>query len=610
MTGPGMSDDPLIGHEIGERYRIASRLGVGGMATAYLAVDTRVQREVVIKVPHAELLARPGFRERFQREIRSLTELQHPGIVPLYDCGEEPGGVPWCAVRYLAGGDLADRLERAGGRIPAAEIAGWLPRVAEALDFIHQAGVLHRDVTPVNILFDPSGNVFLSDFGVAAILRASDETGGETADDGRLTAEGSFVGAAVYAPPEAVSRELTPAYDQYSLSLVLYHALCGYLPYAQIEHRALMIAKNSDPPAPLDERGVPIPPAATHAVMRGLSRDPADRFPSCIALAESFTGDDDGIITQEIALPKLTRDTASTRMRWIGLGVLAAGIGLALTWMLLERRLASEAPSPATDEIAATAAEAVVLAGTFRAGTTPDELADALRLCSRHAADCPASLYDDETPHSATVGPFVLDRSEATNREFAAFVAATGYVTTAETRGTSRDGPFEERGLRWQRPAGPRSSHKDLPGHPVVHVSAADAEAYCAHQGKRLPSEDEWEFAARGEESRIYPWGNTWDRDAASWASGASTRLRPVGSFPEGPYGHVDLAGNVWEWTGTHTTGRTAGRAQSGTAERVLKGGSWMETNPANLRAAARLAADPADRSSDIGFRCARDTAQ
>ena len=320
--------DERIGREVGGRYRIESRLGAGGMATAYLASDQRVRRKVVIKIPHPQLLRQPGFRERFQREVQSLTQLQHPGVVPLYDTGEEADGVPWCAVRYLPGGDLADRIERAGGRLPASEIAEWLPSVCETLDFVHAAGVFHRDVTPVNILFDDQGNVFLSDFGVAAIVTAADETAADV--DPRLTAEGTFVGSALYAPPEAVYRSLSPAYDQYSLALVLYHALSGYLPFSQLEPRALMAAKNSDPPAPLDQRGVPIPPAAVHAVMRGLERAPEARFASCRELADAFTGEIESDVTQEIVLPDLPETEGSSRLWLAGAAVLLAAVGAAL----------------------------------------------------------------------------------------------------------------------------------------------------------------------------------------------------------------------------------------------------------------------------------------
>jgi serine/threonine-protein kinase len=595
-----VSTEDLVGRVFGGRYRITSRLGEGGMATAWLAQDQRVNRQVVVKVPHPELLRQPGFEERFQREVQRLTELQHPGIVPLYDCGEEDG-LPYCVVRYLRGGDLHDRIQAAGGRLAAPEVWSWLPGIAETLDFVHAAGVLHRDVTPVNILFDDAGNAFLSDFGVAAIVSAAHESGDAGAES-RLTAEGSFVGAAVYAPPEAVFRNLTPAYDQYSLALVLYQTLCGYLPFPQIEARALMMAKNSEAPAPLDQRGVPVPASVAAAVMRGLSREPGKRFASCRELAEAFMDSESPSNTQEIIIPGLAPEKRSGP-RALLLGVLGLVALAAVAAWLAGPNFSEMLPSGAIGESHGSRANrdagSAVLAGTTRIGTTEAELEDALRLCRAHAAKCSASLYDDEHLREVVLAPFVLDPSEVTNEAFGIFVSETGHRTTAEQERFSRDGPFEEEGLQWRHPAGPRSSYEDLPAHPVVHVSARDAEAYCTHRGRRLPTEAEWEYAARGDERRVFPWGEEFRPGMANGATPAEVRLRPIGNFPPGPFGHLDLAGNVWEWTATNDG-----------SERVLKGGSWMETNPANLRAAVRLLSPPTDRSSDIGFRCARDAAQ
>jgi formylglycine-generating enzyme required for sulfatase activity/serine/threonine protein kinase len=597
-----VATEDLSGRVIGGRYRILSRLGEGGMATAWLAQDQRVNRQVVVKVPHPELLQRADFRKRFQREVQRLTELQHPGIVPLYDCGEEEG-LPYCVVRYLPGGDLHDRIEAAGGRLAAPEVSSWLPGIAETLDFVHAAGVLHRDVTPANILFDDAGNAFLSDFGVAAIVSAADEDS-ESEHESRLTAEGAFVGAAVYAPPEAVYRNLTPAYDQYSLALVLYQTLCGYLPFNQVESRALMMAKNSEAPAPLDQRGVPLPSPAVDAVMRGLAADPAARFPSCRELATAFMDIGDASNTQEIVIPGLRPERRSRRRGLLLGALLTLGLGAAAIWVAFPDwvpplpnlpTLADRATSPAT----LAGDGPTVLAGTTRVGTTKSELEGALRLCRAHASDCPASLYDDERPREVTLAPFELDETEVSNDDFALFVAETGHRTTAEQEGFSRDGPFEEEGLQWRHPAGPRSSYQDLPRHPVVHVSARDAEAFCAYAGKRLPTEEEWEYAARGDDHRVFPWGPKFRAGMANAASTGEVRLQPTGSFPPGPFGHLDLVGNVWEWTATYEG-----------SDRVLKGASWMETNPANVRAAVRLLSPPTDHSSDVGFRCASDAAE
>jgi len=233
----------------------------------------------------------------------------------------------------------------------------------------------------------------------------------------------------------------------------------------------------------------------------------------------------------------------------------------------------------------------------FQAGCTEAELADALSLCRRYMGeDCQSSWFESESLRPVQVGHFALDATEVTNTAFAAFVKKTGYRTRAEKKGSSdRGAPGTN--LSWRTPTRQGDSYASLPKHPVVHVSRKDAMAYCESQGKRLPTEDEWEFAARGTERLVFPWGNEWDESKANWGERNQGAL-PVGSFAKGdtPTGYKDLAGNVWEWTASDEGNRA-----------VLKGGSWWDFNPAALRGAARMIEDPTYTSSDIGFRCARD---
>ncbi|MBW2389275.1 MAG: SUMF1/EgtB/PvdO family nonheme iron enzyme, partial [Deltaproteobacteria bacterium] len=131
-----------------------------------------------------------------------------------------------------------------------------------------------------------------------------------------------------------------------------------------------------------------------------------------------------------------------------------------------------------------------------------------------------------------------------------------------------------------------------------VHVTQKDAAAYCEWAGKRLPSEVEWEFIARGVERRVFPWGDEWDPERARWKDGSELGLQSVEAMPEGatPGGLQNLAGNVWEWTSSRTN---AGKS-------VLKGGAWNTDNPSYLRSAMRLDEKPDFSSDDTGFRCIR----
>ena len=199
-------------------------------------------------------------------------------------------------------------------------------------------------------------------------------------------------------------------------------------------------------------------------------------------------------------------------------------------------------------------------------------------------------------------GPFAIDDHEVTNEEFAEFVRSAGYETDAERLGYSKratgQGSAQAPGYSWRSPGGRGTNYLRYPTHPVVHVSFNDASAYCHWSGGRLPHESEWEYAARGEQRRRFPWGNDWRADQIRWGGEPSAGPMPVRSHADAatPEGVHDLSGNVWEWTQTR-----GGRGV------VLKGGSWMSRNPAMFRAAARKSDDPDHGRSDYGFRCVWD---
>jgi serine/threonine-protein kinase len=235
--------------------------------------------------------------------------------------------------------------------------------------------------------------------------------------------------------------------------------------------------------------------------------------------------------------------------------------------------------------------------------------------------------------HMVTLDAFWIDQTEVTNAQFARFVAASGYVTDAERAGgalvfdPSRERFDRRPGADWRHPQGPASSIAGFDAHPAVAVSWNDATAYCRWAGRRLPTEAEWEKAARGTDRRRYPWGN---RDPAgellnfaerslsvSWGhlmtDDGYARTAPVGNYPAGvsPYGALDMAGNVWEWTADWFDpdyyGRTPAANPTGPAEgtqRVVRGGGWSG-RPRGLRAAHRDKMAPADASDLVGLRCA-----
>lgn len=246
--------------------------------------------------------------------------------------------------------------------------------------------------------------------------------------------------------------------------------------------------------------------------------------------------------------------------------------------------------------------------------------------------------YPYEGPaHSVTVGSFYIDRTEVTNRSFQEFVTATHYVTEAERLGWS--GVFNPEvhdwtpleGANWEHPEGPGSSIEKRLDHPVVHISWSDTAAYARWAGKRLPTEAEWEWAARGGRSQAeYPWGdklmsegrhhaNTWQghfptRDEAG---DGFVSTAPACSFPPNGYGLCDMSGNVWEWTADwfaddyfrKSAGITNPRGPDSGNEKVIRGGSWLcaENYCTGYRVAARQKTPIDSGLNNLGFRCAKD---
>ena len=228
---------------------------------------------------------------------------------------------------------------------------------------------------------------------------------------------------------------------------------------------------------------------------------------------------------------------------------------------------------------------------------------------------------DDEEPvRMVYLDAFRIDRFEVTNFAFRRFVEATGYTTTAGSHGRSwvlfrgEVGWRTVSGAHWDAPLGGDSDLSGLMDRPVVHVSWHDARAYCEWAGRRLPTEAEWEKAARGMDGRPYPWGEGIDSERANYDLNVGAPS-DVGSYPEGvsPHGAFDMAGNVIEWVsdwydeGYYSTGpaHNPPGPESG-SERVLRGGAWTY-KPEHVRAPNRGRSEPASTRIDFGFRCARD---
>jgi serine/threonine protein kinase len=263
------------GTRVGDRYVLGHAVGKGGMATVYLAHDTLLNRPVALKMLRHEL-AHSVAMERFTREIGVISKLRHAHIVPLHDSGIHEG-LPFYVMAFIGGESLHERLEREQ-QLPAADVAAIGADVAEAVAYAHREGVLHRDITPGNILL-ADGNAYLADFGIARVFPGASQV--------RTTASGLVLGTPTYMSPEQASGELDydGRSDIYSLGCVLYEACSGAPPFRGPTPQAVIAARFGPPPPPCDAVRKGVPPALGQAIARAMALAPEDRFADAAELA-------------------------------------------------------------------------------------------------------------------------------------------------------------------------------------------------------------------------------------------------------------------------------------------------------------------------------------
>jgi eukaryotic-like serine/threonine-protein kinase len=264
-------------------------LGRGGMGTVYRAKQLTLDRIVAIKTPHT-YVPDAAFQQRFDREARVLAKLRHPQIVPIY-AAEFSDGHPYIIMEYIAGGSLAERMNEVAAT--PQQTAMLMAKVARAVGYAHSQGIIHRDLKPSNILLNESGEPFVSDFGVAALLTGESisVSSGDTPDDReveqtQLTRTGRLAGTPAYSAPEMFEEGTNrshPTADVWSLGVVLYQCLVGQLPYQTIP-----TLKPATPPALPRTLRSSIPASLKNIVLRCLELRPEERFQSATELAEQL----------------------------------------------------------------------------------------------------------------------------------------------------------------------------------------------------------------------------------------------------------------------------------------------------------------------------------
>ena len=671
----------MIGKELG-RYLIVEALGEGGMAAVYKGYDRRLNRDVAIKVILRGYQQSDVFSKRFEREAKAVAQLTHPNIVSVIDYGSHEG-VPYLVMEYIPGGTLKEMMGKPFSWMKAAKL---LVPIARALDHAHHENIIHRDIKPANILVTKSGDMMLSDFGIAKSLAAEGQT--------KLTGTGMGIGTPSYmAPEQGMGKTVDQRADIYSLGVVFYEMVTGRPPYEADTPMAVMLKHMMDP-LPRPRLFVPdLPEKVEQVIFRALAKEPDERFQSMEAFANALDelarGDEPRMswyeapkdmpvieTTYKVSPPAslgqsqipakpITREQSFSKrvLRYIWIPLVLGGLcAVAATIFAVPRLLKAflpEVKATPTEEVVAIQAtdesrdiistETATLEPSSEATeiifqteipfetVAPEQETDVTMISpmdeavlvfvpggefSMGASSLDSRAETDEQPqHNVYLDDYWIDQTEVTNQSFAKFVDSTGYVTEAEQDGWSwdYDGSWiKTKGADWRHPLDANSSLQGRENYPVVRISWNDAAAYCRWAERRLPTEAEWEKAARGTDGRIYPWGNdSPNPDLLNFDRNIQDSVQ-VGSYSTGvsPYGVFDMAGNVWEWVSDWYTvdyykssPNSNPQGPGGGDGRAMRGGSWFLGGDA-ARASNREWGYQDASLWSTGFRCAMDAVE
>ena len=619
-AGVGEQQDRLT-EVLGSKYHILCRIGGGGMAQVYLARHRLHGGLFAVKVLVDHLAQDPRVVARFEQEARMAATLAaHPNIVPIFDIGSG-AGLHYMIMQFIPGEDLANYLRREG-RLSLPDAANAVVQAAEALSCAESRRIVHRDLKPANMLLDESGRIKLLDFGIS---RISDFADG-------LTRPGESVGTPFYMSPEQIRGEACDIRsDLYSLGVVFFELISGRRPFENESATAIQIAHLSSPAPSLLELDPELPAGCDAIVQKLLAKQPEDRYQSTDELLQALTahGAQSGAgslrpkinvalqqaITSADAIP-LEQTTSRTRVAQTPAPTEAASADATVASIpQAAPDSATSLPAPPETKsrskwivIGALAALVIVAAIVFvvlRPAKAPDAHTAATGGDTQPALP---PIYSDAHGRMVLVGAgpfhfgqpgasdartldlraFYVDETEVSNAEYRRFCEATGH-TAPQT-----------------------ADYNSHPDYPVSGISFEEAQAYALWAGKRLPTEEEWEKAARGTDERTFPWGDT------PWASAVPNQLQSVTAEPErrSPYGAYNMAGNVWEWTASSYSPtpsdmagmkRLVGDAHFSSTWQVIKGGSYSPGGSDSFAIAKRRGLPTDGRSPWIGFRCVRD---
>ncbi len=567
-----------------DKYHIARYIGGGAGGDVWEGFDDTLKRKVAIKIVKTEMAGispqDTETRARFQREAMLAAKLHHQNIVTVYDYKEYQKR-PAIVMEYAPGRSLKDLLET-DTHIDIGMVVNIISQLLDALSYCHKKEIVHRDIKPANIMLSDDYSIKVTDFGVAR-LESSEFT---------LTKAGSIIGTPSYMSPEQWRAQTADARsDLFSTGVILYEMLAGERPFAGNSLETIMQQVINEHPRMPSKLNARVPPAFDGVIKKALAKDPNKRYQT----AEEFSA----ALKQAFEKSFLKQKTGISI--WKNYRLLLAG---SLAMLIAAGIIVSMIPDAIND--------ITKMVTGRKPSRPPQDLTKSVRIPEGEFI-MGSDKYTNERPQQKIhLDSYHMDKFLVTNKDFRQFIEATGYQTDAEKAGygSVRFGYRWKKvpGANWKSPDG-HTSIEAKENHPVTQVSYNDALAYCQWKGKDLPTEAQWEKAARGAQGNEYPWGNSEPDDTLANFGDIIGTTTPVDRYEKGksPYGVYDMAGNVYQWckdfwsTGERESKNPVGPSDG--AEYVVKGGSFI-VGVDNLRSAHRDRYKSDYSSYLFGFRC------